>query len=102
LSGDLAEKVAEIGDGVNFEYWRRRLFADDLMVGLLMEGVGADKLAILADFEFNGVHSRCSEEALFQFNVDVGSMRKLWENDLIMEEGEGGNHCEGVNFMCCG
>jgi len=97
LSLDLAEKVAEIGDAKSFGWYRFKLFADDVMVGLVMEAEGANRLQIDADFRFDGANSQCSNENYFQFNVDLVSMRTIFDNDV-----EGRPHCHNVLEMCCG
>jgi beta-1,4-mannosyl-glycoprotein beta-1,4-N-acetylglucosaminyltransferase len=79
LSSDIALKVGEWKS----QPWRR-LFADDIMVGLLCDNVGARKQLITSDFQIDnnlyGEEFVCREETLFHFDIGEDDMLRFWEN----------------------
>ena len=89
LSRDLSDVVTSLIDSP----WRR-LFADDLLVGLMMDSNQARKVLIKADFALDGGRNVCSDDSLFHFDVTVESMDSIFRNDV-----EGRRHCEGVEVL---
>ena len=89
LSRDMAEVVV----GLSEEPWRR-LFADDILVGLLMDGRRARMVMIQADFAPDGGRNECREGSVFQFDIGVEAMDRMYFNDV-----NGRPHCEGVEVL---
>ncbi|GMI40567.1 hypothetical protein TrCOL_g3623 [Triparma columacea] len=85
ISADLVPGLCEWIRG------RRERFADDIMVGLYMDGVGATKVMVETDFVSDGGAFVCREESFWHFDVGEEIIRKIWDNEV-----NGRRRCEGI------
>ena len=93
LSSDLASLVVDLKN----QPWRK-LFADDLLVGLIMDQSLAKRVLIHSDFVTDGADFVCTEDAFFHFDISSNQMRALYQNDLRREAGEKDVlQCDGVS-----
>ena len=87
----LRSQVAEWKD----QPWKR-LYADDVMVGVMCDQEGARRQLVQTDFMVdNNIHQEaitCEENSLWHFDIGVEDMERFWRNDV-----EGIGICTGFN-----
>ena len=77
LSVDMADTIAELA-----EQPYRKLIADDILIGLIMDQRQARKVLIVSDFVFDSAPFVCSEDAIFHFDVTSEMISQFFENDI--------------------